>query len=176
MRNRHPEPQYLAVGRVTRPHGVRGELRVEVLTDDPEHLASLPTLYLGEERRQVKVLGVRLHQKHLLVTLDGCDSREAADELRGLALYVAAEDAVPLERDEYYEYQVEGLQVVTENGEVLGEIAEVFTAPGANDVFIVHGPLGEMLIPAIEDVVIEIDPADGRVVIRPMPGLLPDRP
>jgi len=176
MRGKHPEPRYLAVGKITRPHGVRGELRVEVLTDYPERLASMPTLYLGGDHRLVKVLGIRPHHKALLVTLEGCADRDAADRLRGSILYVAADDAMQLKPDEYYEYQVEGLGVVTEGGESLGEIAEVFTAPGANDVFVVHGPLGELLIPAIEDVVIDIDPDAGRVVVRPMPGLLPDRP
>ena len=159
-----------------RPHGVRGELRAAVLTDHPESLASVKILYVGEGQRPHKVLGVRRHQDAALIRLEGYEDRTAAEVLRGSLLYVAVEDAVPLDEDEYYEFQIEGLAVVTDEGEPLGEVAEVFTAPGANDVFVVHGPLGELLIPAIEDVVVELNPDAGRVVVHLLPGLLPDRP
>jgi 16S rRNA processing protein RimM len=106
------------------------------------------------------------------VLLRGYEDRNAADALREALLYVAIEDAVPLDDDEYYEHQLEGLTVVTDEGETLGEIAEVFTAPKANDVFIVHGPLGELLIPVIEDVIVECDLEAGRLVVRLLPGLI----
>jgi len=176
MRSQRPEPRYLAVGRVVRPHGVRGELRAKVLTDHPERLASVGILYVGEKLRAHKVMGVRQHQGVALIRLEGYEDRAAAEELRGSLLYVTVEDAVPLDEDEYYEFQIEGLAVVTDEGESLGEIVEVFTAPGANDVFVVHGPLGELLIPVIEDVVVELNPDAGRMVVHLLPGLLPDHP
>ncbi len=172
MQRRHPEPSHLAVGRVLRPHGVHGELRVEILTDSPEHLSEVETLYVGKSRRPYHLDSVRLHQKIALLKLASCDDRNAADELRGEYLYVAAEDAVPLDVDEVYEYQVVGLTVVTDEGQLLGEVVEVFTAPGANDVFVVHGPLGEILIPAIEEVVIGLELEARRLVVRLLPGLL----
>ncbi|MCJ7548398.1 MAG: ribosome maturation factor RimM [Anaerolineae bacterium] len=159
-----------------RPHGVRGELRAKVLTDHPERLASVEILYVGEKLSPHKVMGVRQHQDAALIMLEGYEDRTAAEVLRGSLLYVTVEDAVPLDEDEFYEFQIEGLAVVTDEGELLGEIVEVFTAPGANDVFVVHGPLGELLIPAIEDVVIELNPDAGRIVVHPLPGLLPDHP
>jgi len=176
MRSRQPELRYLVVGRVVRPHGVRGELRTKILTDYPERLASVKTLYVGEELRPHKVMGLRRHQDAALIRLEGYEDRTAAEKLRGSLLYVAVEDAVSLDEDEYYEFQLEGLAVVTDEGEPLGEIVEVFTAPGANDVFIVHGPLGELLIPVIEDVIIELNPDAGRIVVHLLPGLLPNHP
>lgn len=175
MRKLQPEPHYLAVGRVLRPHGVRGEVRVELLTAHPEHLAELETLYVGDSYEPHKVLSVRRHQDLALVVLQGYEDRNAADALRGRLLYVALEDAIPLDDNEYYEHQLEGLTVVTDEGEHLGEIAEVFTAPDANDVFIVHGPLGEILIPVIEDVIVDCDLDAGQVIVRLLPGLIPDR-
>ncbi len=80
-----PEPRYLAVGRVQRPHGVCGELRVMVLTAYPEQLSRLKTLYLGQKQRPYPLEGVRLHQKAALIKLAGIDDRNAADELRGAA-------------------------------------------------------------------------------------------
>ena len=176
MRSRQPEPRYLAVARVVRPHGVRGELRAAVLTDYPDRLASVEILYVGEKLRPHKVMGIRWHQEAALIRLEGYVDRTAAEMLRGSVLYVAVEDAVALDEDEYYEFQIEGLAIVTDEGEPLGEVVEVFTAPGANDVLIVHGPLGELLIPVIEDVIVELNPDAGRIVVHPLPGLLPDHP
>ena len=115
---------------------------------------------------------VRLHQERILLKLGGYEDRNAAETLRDQTVYIAIEDAVPLEEEEYYHFQLVGMQVVTEAGEALGEIVEVLAPPGANDVFVVHGPRGEILIPAIEDAVREIDFDAMRIVIIPMPGLL----
>lgn len=170
---RQPEPpRYLAIGRVQRPHGIRGELRVEILTDYPERVAAMDHLYLGPDHQRYSVKGVRLHKNVLLLTLEGCADRDAAEALRGLLVEIAYEDAVPLEEGEYYHFQLPGIRVETEAGEFLGEIAEVFTVPGGNDVYVVHGPRGELLIPAIHDVVVDLDLPNQRLVIRPLPGLL----
>lgn len=171
---KRPEPHYLMVGRVSRPHGLLGELRVECLTDYPERLARLETLYIGDDLRPYKPLNVRMHQGVILLTVEGCTDRDTADTLRGQPVHIARADAVPLEEGEFYHFQVVGLAVETEAGEVLGEIAEVFTAPGANDVFVVHGPRGEVLLPVIPDVLRQIDFEAQRVVVHLLPGLLDD--
>jgi 16S rRNA processing protein RimM len=162
----------LAVGRVLRPHGVRGELRVEVLTDYPERLAEVKTLYLGATFRPYELVAARLHKQFVLLKLRDCDDRDAADALRGVALYVAIEDAIPLEDGEVYEHQLEGVHVVTEDGTPLGEIVEVLSAPGANDVLVIHGARGELLVPVIEDVLLALDWDAAQLVIRPLPGLI----
>jgi 16S rRNA processing protein RimM len=177
MLKKQPEPRYLAIGRILRPHGVRGELRAEILTDYPDRLQDafaqpLRTLYVGKTHRPFTLTNVRFHQGAMLLTFKECTTRDEADALRGALVEIPMEDAVPLEEDEYYHFQLVGMQVETEEGEVLGEIVEVFTAPGANDVFVVYGSRGEILIPAIEDVVISLDVEAERVVIRPLPGLL----
>jgi len=177
MPEKQPEPRYLAVGRILRPHGVRGELRAEILTDYPDRLQTvfaqhLRTVYVGKEHRPFTLTGVRFHQDVMLLTLKECATRDEADALRGAMVEIPLEDAVPLEEEEYYHFQLIGMQVETEAGDPLGEIVEVFTVPGANDVIVVHGSRGEILIPAIEDVVIDLDVEAQRMVIRPMPGLL----
>ncbi|NBD34838.1 MAG: 16S rRNA processing protein RimM [Chloroflexi bacterium] len=172
MLTQQPEPRYLAVGRVLRPHGIRGELRVQVFTDFPEHLAEISHVYLGPTYRRMAIEKVRFHKNRILLKLAGLEDRDAAETFRDQTVYVAMEDAVPLEEEEYYHFQVVGMQVETEDGEALGEVVEVLAPPGANDVFVVHGPRGEILIPAIEDAVREIDFDAMRMVIIPMPGLL----
>jgi len=177
MPKKQPEPRYLAIGRILRPHGVRGELRVEILSDYPERVQTvfaqhLRTLYVGKEHRPFTPVGVRFHQDVMLLTFKECKTRDEADALRGALVEIPLEEAVPLEDEEYYHFQLIGMQVETDEGDVLGDIVDVFTAPGANDVFVVHGTRGELLLPAIEDVVINLDVEAGRVVVRLLPGLV----
>jgi len=177
MLEKQPEPRYLAIGRIVRPHGVRGELRAAILTDYPDRLQTvfaqhLRTLYVGRTHRPFTLTNVRFHQGAMLLTFKECTTRDEADALRGALVEIPLEDAIPLEEGEYYHFQLIGMRVETEEGEVLGDIVDTFTAPGANDVFVVHGSRGEILIPAIEDVVMSLDVEAGKVVIRPLPGLL----
>ncbi|MBN2005289.1 MAG: 16S rRNA processing protein RimM [Anaerolineae bacterium] len=172
MPKKQPEPRYLVVGRILRPHGVRGELRAEILTDYPQHLAEVHTLYVGDDYQPYTLQAVRFHQNVMLLTLKDCADRDAAEGLRGALVSIAIKDAVPLEEDEYYHFQLVGLQVVGDEGEALGEIVEVFTAPGANDVYVVHGSRGEILLPAISEVVKHIDVEAKRMVVHLLPGLI----
>ncbi len=172
MPKQHPEPHYFAIGRVLRPHGIRGELRVEILTDFPERVGELRYVYVGARHRRNRLQSARPHRGALLIKLEGCDDRNAAELLRGALIHVALEDAVPLEEGEYYHFQVLGVQVETEAGEPLGEVVEVLSTPGANDVYVVHGPRGEVLLPAIRDVVLELDVEAKRMVVHLMPGLV----
>ncbi len=169
--SQRPEPSYLAVGRVVRPHGVRGELRVEILTDYPERLPELEHVYVGPRRKPHKVRQVRLHGDVMLLTLEGITDRNAAEALRGALIEIPVTDAAPVKEDEYYHYQLVGVRVETEAGESLGGIVEVLSLPQANDVFVVQGPRGEILIPAIREVVVDLDLEAERMIIRPLPGL-----
>lgn len=169
-----PEPRYLIVGRVVRPHGIRGAIQVEILTDTPEHIATLETLYLGPHHLPYQVEQVRFHKKRLLLELKECTDCDAAEALREYSVAIAIEDAVPLAEDEFYHFQLEGMTVQTDTGEELGELVEILSPPGANDVYIVHGLRGEVLLPAIPEVVQEIDLEAGRIVVHLIPGLLPD--
>ncbi|MCS7040911.1 MAG: ribosome maturation factor RimM [Caldilineales bacterium] len=161
----------MTVGRILRPHGVRGEVRMEILTGYPERLSLHRVFYLGPQAQPYPVESIRFHQGAALIKLAGCDNRNAAETLRGLLVQIPLEDAVPLEEGEYYYFQVVGLEVFTEAGECLGRVMEVIET-GANDVYVVHGPRGELLVPAIGQVVQSIELAAGRMVITPLPGML----
>jgi 16S rRNA processing protein RimM len=170
---RSTEPRFLAVGRVLRPHGVRGELRVEILTGYPERLPLHAVLYVGEEGRPYPVERLRLQRDAALIKLAGCDDRNQAEALRGQLLQIPLEQAVPLEEGEYYHFQLIGVEVFTGAGECLGRVVEVLDT-GANDVYVVRGGRGEVLLPAIEDVVRELDLDARRMVVTPLPGLFGD--
>ena len=171
-----PEPRYLVVGRILRPHGVRGELRVALITSYPEWLQQHRFFYLASSNspevvRCFPVERLRLRGEAILLKLGGCDDRNTADGLRGMLVQIPTQEAVPLEEGEYYDYQIIGLRVETDTGESLGRVVEVLET-GANDVYIVRGPLGEVLLPAVDDVVLDLDPRAGRIVVHLLPGLL----
>ncbi|MGD2143803.1 MAG: ribosome maturation factor RimM [Anaerolineae bacterium] len=172
----HPEPSYVVVGRVRRPHGIGGELRVEILTDYPERIAQHNYLYLARPRNpddvdRYPLQSVRPHKDILLVKLGGCSDRDAAENLRGMLVQVPMEEAVPLEDGEYYHFQLIGMDVETETGEWLGRVADVMEA-GAHDVYVVRGPRGEILLPAVEDVILKLDLEARDMIVHILPGML----
>jgi 16S rRNA processing protein RimM len=160
----------LAVGRIVRPFGLHGELKVEVLTDYPEQLDRLRTVYLGPQAEPWQVKGVRLHQGAALFRLAGCDDRSAAEALRGTLVQITLEEAVPLEKDEYYEHQIVGMAVVEKDGTFLGQVTEIIST-GANDVCVVAGPGGELLLPVIASVILDVDLEANQMVVHVMEGL-----
>jgi 16S rRNA processing protein RimM len=168
----HTEPRFLVVGQVAKPHGVRGDVRVILHTDLPERFTWLEEIYIGEkEPRPISIEYVRFHKNWVLLKLDGYDDRNAAESLRGQLLQVREDQAIPLEEDEYFLFQLIGLAVIGDDGSHLGELVQVIET-GANNVFVVHGPQGEILIPDIADVVQDIDFANSQITVNLPPGLL----
>ena len=168
------EPRFLAIGRVGKPHGVHGEVRVEPLTDHVERFGLLKTVYISEgSPRPVVVESVRYHKGFVLLKLAGFSTRNEAELLRDQLLLVPEAEAVPLEEGEYYLFQLEGIAVYTVEGLNLGRIREVIET-GANNVFVVQGEDKQFLIPDIPDVIVEIDFDNERMTIDPLPGLIDD--
>jgi len=170
-----PEPRYLTVGRIVRPHGVRGEVYVQIVTGYPERLEQHASFYLAapdtpEVVQRYPVETLRRHREAVLLKLRGCDDRDAAENLRGMLVQIPTGEAVPLEEGEYYHFQLIGVRVETESGEWLGQVAEVLET-AAHDVYVVRGPQGELLLPAVEDVVRVLDLESRRMVVHLMPGL-----
>ncbi|NPA92476.1 MAG: 16S rRNA processing protein RimM [Chloroflexi bacterium] len=166
------EPLYLAVGQLRRPHGVRGEIRMEVFTDFPERLAAGRTVFVGPRRMPLQIRSVRQHNDALLVSFEGYNDRDQVGLLRNMVVAVPAEEAPSLPEGEFYYHQILGLKVVTDEGETLGRVAEIMET-GANDVFVVQAEDGraEILLPDTEEVVLEIDPEAGIMRVHLLPGL-----
>ncbi len=167
------EPRFIAIGRITRPHGVHGEVAVEVWTDFPERFDTIEIVYLGDalEAEEWQVMASRWHKNRVLLTLQGCQDRATAERLRGLLVQIPIEEAMPLAEDEYYPHQLIGMDVVTVEGEELGRVSEVLFT-NANDVYVIIGPRGQILLPAIADVIERVDLDTGHMVVRLMEGLL----
>lgn len=173
QRVRIPEG-YMAVGLITSVHGLRGEVKVELHTDFPERFAPDVEVYLGEELEKVTIRSARPHQGQMLLQFHDIENRTGAEELRGLWIFIPDEQAVTLEEDTYYVHDIIGLSVQTTGGEALGTVEEVLFT-GANEVYIVKTPgepSREILLPAIADVIKEVNLTEGTLVIEPMPGLL----
>jgi 16S rRNA processing protein RimM len=153
-----------------RPHGLKGEVVCELLTDFPERFERTTELYLRGRRAPLAVQSSRLEGDRVVLKLAGVESRESADALRGAELSVTEDALVELPPGSYYWHQLVGLRVETEEGRLLGRLTEVLRT-GANDVYVLRGEGGELLLPAIADVVLGVDLEAGLMRVRLLPGL-----
>ena len=165
----------LVVGRIGRAHGIRGEVAVEVRTDDPD-----ARFTVGAELQTdpadvgpLKLAAVRRHSGKLLIRFEGMADRDAAETLRGTLLLVDSADIAPLDDpDEFHDHELIGLTAVTTGGETVGTVDDVLHH--AQDVLVITAEVGghEILVPFVAALVPEVAVADGRIVIDPPPGLL----
>lgn len=158
-----PANGWMLVGTIAGSFGVRGELKVELNTDFPDRFKSLKVVHLGADRAPRAIRGARAHHGRVLLQLDGVETPEAANGLRGTELWIPRSDAMRLPEGHYYLDDLIGFQVVTVDGRVLGPITDVLRT-GANDVFVVNTGSAAILVPSIRDVVCVLD-LDGRRIV-----------
>ncbi|GAA4448508.1 ribosome maturation factor RimM [Phytohabitans houttuyneae] len=177
----------LYVGRIARPHGIRGEVIVDLRTDDPDERFAPgkvlvtdpgampskdtdPAAFQVPERLTIEE--VRSHHGRLIIGFDGIYDRNVAEALRGVLLCVDSADVGPLaDPDEFHDHQLVGLTAVTPSGETLGEVARIDHAP-ASDLLVLRRPEGHTaLVPFVKAIVPEVDLAGGRVIVDPPEGL-----
>ncbi|MFJ3728078.1 ribosome maturation factor RimM [Streptomyces sp. NPDC090045] len=168
----------LVVARIGRAHGIKGEVTVEVRTDEPE-LRLSPGAVLKTEPAAAGPLTIetgRVHSGRLMLRFAGVKDRTGAEALRNILLIAEVDPAeLPEEEDEYYDHQLMDLDVVLEDGTEIGRITEISHLP-SQDLFIVERPDGsEVMIPFVEEIVAEIDLEEQRCVITPPPGLIDER-
>jgi 16S rRNA processing protein RimM len=168
----------LVVARIGRAHGIKGEVTVEVRTDEPE-LRLAPGAVLATDPAAKGPLTIetgRVHSGRLLLRFEGVTDRTGAEALRNILLIADVDpEELPEEEDEYYDHQLMDLDVVTKDGVEVGRITEISHLP-SQDLFIVERPDGsEVMIPSVEAIVAEIDLEEQRAVIDPPPGLIDDR-
>ncbi|MFI1763390.1 ribosome maturation factor RimM [Streptomyces sp. NPDC020800] len=168
----------LVVARIGRAHGIKGEVTVEVRTDEPE-LRLAPGAVLATDPASAGPLTIatgRVHSGRLLLRFEGVGDRNGAEALRNTLLIAEIDpEVLPEDEDEYYDHQLIDLDVVTEDGTEVGRITEISHLP-SQDLFIVERPDGsEVMIPFVEEIVTEIDLQEQRAVVAPPPGLIDDR-
>ena len=164
-----PGLEFIIIGQVVAPRGIKGKLKVEVVTDFPQRFAPRSQIYINRE--PMTIASTEWHKGKAIIKLDIIDSIEEAEKLRGQAIEIHHSQLQPLPEGQYYHFQLIGLEVWTTQEELLGNITEILTAE-SNDNYVVRGAKGEILIPAIEDVVKSVDLDKGRITIEAIEGLL----
>jgi 16S rRNA processing protein RimM len=164
----------IVIGEITRVHGLRGEVRVVPRTDHPERFEGLSACVLWDasrdERETRRIATARRHGDAVLVRFERCETPEAAAQLVGRRLAVPESAVLPPPPGHFYPWQLEGARVVTEDGRDVGRLARIESGP--QDLWVVKGGDREHLIPAVPEIVLDVDLKAGRVVIRPPDGLL----
>ncbi|SHF75072.1 16S rRNA processing protein RimM [Caldanaerobius fijiensis DSM 17918] len=159
--------EYLIIGKIVKTHGIRGEVKVYPTTKDINRYDHLKWLYLEktEQFTRYDVENVRYHKNMVILKLKGVDTREEAEKLVGGLLKVDRDHAIDLEEDEYFIGDIIDLEVYNVNGVCMGKVTDVIST-GSNDVYVVNGPDGEVLIPAIKQYVKQIDIKKGMMVVE----------
>lgn len=166
---------FVKIGEIVKPHGIRGEVKVYAYSEQPENFQHYKKIVLlepaGSRPESYNITKYRAQGKLAILQLQGVATREAAENLQGSTVWLKKTDLPQLDPAEYYWHQFIGLQVCTETGRELGKVASLF-ATKAYDVLVVTGGGPEYLIPVNEEVIKEIDSRKKRLVITPPPGLL----
>lgn len=166
------EPVFVVIGKFRRPHGIRGEIRMTVLTDNPDLIKPDQIIYAGEGYKPYTVKNFRWHGDDMLINLKELPDRTAVEIFRNIMVYMKSADAPELPDGEYYLHQLVGMEVITDQGESLGKLKEIILT-GANDVYLVDSPQGkDILLPAIDEVVLDINQEKGEILVHIIPGLL----
>lgn len=172
-------PDRIVVGRIVKPHGIRGEVIVESQTEAAdERFVAGATLFVGdpasEDSAAVRIEAARPHQGRYIVAFEHVDDRTQAETLRNVLLSIPSGQARPPAPGRYYPHDLEGLDVFDESGGTLGVLTGVLDNP-ANDLWIVRTPAGkDVLVPAVREFVRDVDLERKRIVVRPIPGLFSD--
>jgi len=158
-------PEFLDVGRILRPHGLRGELVFQPFSELVQILKPSIEIHLGSEYTSGIVSAIRPHRSGYLLSIEGCDDRDAAEKMRGEVVRIRFEMATPLQEGVYYHWQILDLLVFTTEGDLLGTIVEILET-GANDIYVVKDEQdGEILLPAIKDVILKVDLETSRIIV-----------
>ena len=172
--NEVPRSAFVTIGEITKTRGVKGEVKVVPVTDCPERLCDLDSVYVETKDGTVQIAQierVRLHSGFASFKFRGIESPEGAEKLRGSFIMVKREDVFPLKEGKFYVFQLLGLDVQTEDGTSVGTVHDVINSP-ANDVYVVRNGQREYLIPAVRQIVKDIDLQRGKITIDAIDGLL----
>jgi 16S rRNA processing protein RimM len=165
---------FLAVGKIVKPFGIRGEIVVRSYADSPSRFERLKAVFVGREEssaREMKVERVAAGARGVRLKLAGIDDRTAAESVVGALLFVDGRHRVKPSPGRYFVHEVIGLQVCDESGRVLGTVREILKLP-AQDVYVIERHGRELMIPAVREFIREIDPAAGVVRVRLIEGML----
>ncbi|MFZ7111351.1 MAG: ribosome maturation factor RimM [Desulfatiglandales bacterium] len=164
----------LLIGKVIRPHGLMGQLRIWSYAESHASLSDVVGVFLEDSSGEIhnyEVITLKPHKRFFLMSLRGLTSLEEAEKYRGAGIYIDKRDLKATEEHEYFWHELIGLAVYLKTGPYIGTLSHILPT-GAHDIYVVREGEKEILIPAIQDVVKEIDLTNGRVIIEELEGLL----
>lgn len=171
-KDREETKERIRIGRIVNTHGLRGEMKVYPLTDDPERFGEIAYLFIGQDEKKKKILSVKYHKNMVLLKIEGIDTIEKAEALREEYLFIDRENLRELGEDEHLIADLIGLEVIDVSGRKIGRLKDVLSY-AANDVYLIESAEGrEYLIPGLKRFVPEIDMEKGRIVIDPIEGMI----
>ena len=160
---------FITIGRIIATQGVGGKLKLQVTTDFPQRFTPSARVYIDQQPANIESTEWRTGLA--IIKLDTIDSLEEAKKMVGKMIEIDESQLWPLSEGQYYHFQIVGLEVWTTRGELLGKVSQILNTP-SNDNYIVSGANEEVIIPAIEDVIVSIEPDKGYITIEPIEGLL----
>ena len=169
------EPVFLVIGKLRRPHGIHGEMLMEVITDFPERISKGMNVTVGPENLPLHINSVRPHKNLLLIAFTEYSTPEEVGIHRNQFVYVRTDTVPDLPIGDFYHHQIIGLIVLSEDGKNIGEVTGILET-GANDVLIVRvvdSP--ELLLPMVDEFILDIDLDKGKIIVRILPGLIPSK-
>lgn len=164
----------LEVGQIVNTFGIKGEVKVTPFTDDINRFDNLKKVYVKTRKddKLYKVEGVRYHKNMVLLKLEGIENPEQAELLKNAFLEIDREDAVPLKEGQYFIADLIGLEVYTDEGNLLGKVDDIYNT-GANDIYVVKDELGkQVLLPGIKEVIKQVDLENEKIIVHLIPGLI----
>ncbi|MBZ4646232.1 MAG: rRNA processing protein RimM [Petroclostridium sp.] len=166
--------EQLEIGKIINTHGIKGEVKVLPLTDDPTRYEELDWVYIKKDDKLEKLIieNIKYQKNNVIIKFEGINSMNDAEKLKNLMLIIDRDMAVELPENTYFICDLIGMEVKTHEGELLGKIQDVFPT-GSNDVYVIKNSSGkEILIPAIKDVILEVDIDNNFMIVKPLEGLI----
>ena len=164
----------LEIGQIVNTFGIKGEVKVVPFTDDISRFDELKKVYIKNknQEKQYKIENVKYHKNMLLIKFSGIDKIEDAEMLKNKYLEIDREDAIPLEEGTYFIADLIGLEVYTEDGNLLGKVEDIYNT-GSKDIYVVKDELGkQVLLPGIDEVIKNVDLENSKIIVHLIPGLI----
>lgn len=165
--------KYLEIGQIVNTFGIKGMVKVKPFTDDINRFDRLETIYIKNKKgnKEYKIQEVKYHKQMVMLKLEGIENPEEAENLRGSYLLIDRDKEEPLEEGTYYIVDLLGLEVFSDEGELLGKVDDIFNT-GSNDIYVVKDELGkQILLPGTSEVIKDVDLEQGKITVHLIPGL-----
>lgn len=161
----------IKVGTILRPHGIKGEILIQMNRENPEGILEVPYIIIEDETDVYEIESIRAHKKNYILRLAGVTHINQVDGWRKREIYVDEWPEEVLEEDEYYVDDLIGMEVIDEEGRIIGNLVSIMETP-ANEIYLVEGSFGQVMIPAVSEFILEVSLESGQIHVHLMEGMI----